>query len=173
MKTILIFIISSIILSCNSNKNVLQSELLNKTTLNCPQDGICSFEVLKNKHFIVKKDEFGNGYPEISEGTKTVLKFEYKKNTPPDVEDANYSEIIYIEIENDIETLNLTNIQLKKVNVGFSRLCFCRGQTGTYKITSGDLKISKKGAKDYTIDFNFKISEVPQVITSISETFTL
>ena len=32
---------------------------------------------------------------------KTVLKFEYKRNTPPDIQDASYSEIIYIEIENN------------------------------------------------------------------------
>lgn len=173
MKTLLIPVMLTLILACNSNKSVTEAQLLNKTAPNCPDDGICTFEVLKNKTFNMKKDEFGNSYSELLDGNKTVLKFEYKRNTPPDLQDANYSEVIYIEIENDSKTLNLKDNDLSKANVGFSRLCFCRGQTGTYPVKSGSLNLTKTGKSTYNIDFVFKISEVPQVITSINETYKL
>lgn len=173
MKYLLTIVFSSLIMACSSNKNLSQSALASKTLSTCPTDGVCTFEVLKNKTFRVKKDEFGNSYSELLEGNKTVLKFEYKRNTPPDLQDASYSELIYIEIENNIEALSIKDSKLGKSNIGFSRLCFCRGQTGTYPITSGDLAISKISKNTFQLNFNFQVSEVPQIITSINETFKL
>lgn len=174
MKILTISLILTFILACNSNKNVAETSILNKTSQkNCPDDGECSFEVLKNKTFVIKKDEFGNSYSELLDGNTTVLKFEYKRNTPPDLQDANYSEVIYIEIENINEGLNLKDNKLSEANVGFSRLCFCRGQTGTYPVKSGTLNLKKTGNETFNLSLDFKVSEVPQIITSINETFNL
>ena len=52
----------------------------------------------------------------------------------------------------------------------FGRFCFCRGQTGYYKISHRDLSITKK-SNVQTVDLDFKIDEVPQIIKHI--TFTL
>lgn len=161
------------ILGCNSNKVINNSIETNGKILDCPEDGICSFEVLKNKTFNIKQDKFGNPYSELLDGNKTVLKFEYQRNTLPDVEDGNYSEIIYIEIENDTEALSLKDDELRKANIGFSRICFCRGQTGTYPITNGTIDILKTGKNTYNLQFEFKVSEVPQIISSINETYKL
>ena len=49
----------------------------------------------------------------------------------------------------------------------FGRFCFCRGATGYYKVKEGNLKL-KKINETYQLDFDFKINEVPQIISKIS-----
>jgi len=160
-------------LACNTNKSVAKNTVVNKAVSICPDDGQCAFEVLKNKNFNMKTDEFGNGYSEVIDGNNTVLKFEYKKNTTPDVQDGNYSEIIYIEIDSNLSSIQLEGKALSSVKAGFSRLCYCKGQTGTYPIRTGSLSITKLENNSYDLVFNFTVSEVPQIINAITETFEL
>ena len=173
MKTTALLIMLSIVLSCNANKNLAKDSALSNTVSICPDDGECTFEVFKNKNFIIKADEFGNRYSELIDGNKTVLKFKYEKNTMPNVEDDNYSEIIYIEIDDKTPTLKLQDKALESVKAGFSRVCFCRGQMGTFPITVGSLNLIKLADGSYQLAFDFTISEVPQIIKSINETFIL
>lgn len=167
-----IFIIS--LNSCHSQKKINTEESLKKTEQKCPEDGTCTFEVLKNKSFKISS-KFGNTYPVFSpNNNKSILKFEYTRNLIPDTEDSSYKELIYIEISNDLKTpLDIKNIDLTKTKASFGRLCFCRGQTGYYKIKQGDLSIKKNGQNNYNLKFKFKITEVPQVITTIEEHFNL
>jgi len=172
MKILNLIIILSLI-GCNANKQLSANNKLSATTNMCPDDGVCTYKVLKNKNFIIKTDEFGNSYSELTEGKKTVLKFEYSRNVPKNVQDGNYQEIVYIEIDAETKNIELENEALQNVNLGFGRICFCRGQTGYYKITEGELKLTKLKNNEYHVILNFKTSEVPQVITSINETFKL
>ncbi len=81
--------------------------------------------------------------PKISAGNNTVLKYTYTRNKIPNTEDSSYVEEIYIELDSkNIET-NLKDAQLANVKVVFARLCFCKGQTGYYKVTNGELSIKK------------------------------
>ncbi|MEJ6792343.1 MAG: hypothetical protein QNK89_06350 [Lacinutrix sp.] len=149
-----------------------ENKLVNKVSL-CPEDGVCSFNVLKNKTYSIKTDEFGNSYSQLLDGKNTVLKFEYKRNEQEGVEDSSYREIIYIEIDlKDVE-LSLTDADLKKGNVGFERLCFCRGQKGAYNILKGNLLLTMINENEYNLILNFKTDKVPQVITAINEYFKL
>lgn len=173
MKTLLIMVLSTMILACNANKSVSKETKVDTLTTNCPENGTCTFEVLKNKNFNMKVDKFGNPYSELVDGSKTVLKFEYIKNTSPEIQDDNYSEIIYIEIDDEITSMELKDQELSSVKAGFARICFCKGQTGTYPIKTGSLSISKRESNSYNLKFDFSIAEVPQIIKSINESFEL
>ena len=70
-----------IIVSCKSAFVVNEAILVN--TLNCPENGTCIIELLPNKSLEFKQDEFGNSYPVISEGNKTIFKYTYSKNPIP------------------------------------------------------------------------------------------
>lgn len=163
-----------LIVSCKSTKNAnaafvaKEAFLINAT--NCPENGTCTIELLPNTSLEFKKDEFGIAYPLISEGNKTVFKFIYTRNSIPNTQDSNYSEIVFAELDAAISEKKLTNEKLQDVKMHFGRLCFCKGQTGYYPIKNGNFKISKASKKAFKIDFNFKITEVPQIISEINET---
>ncbi len=167
-----------LLFNCNTNKNTFDRQKMTNNTMDktvCPDDGTCTFKVIKNKSAEVKKDEFDATYINIFESDKTLLKFEYNRNPIKNTEDSNYTEIIYIEINQDIiktETINSSLSSLKN-KVIFGRLCFCRGQTGYYNINEGDISISPLKNNLYKLDLEFKTNEVPQIINKIRETFNL
>ena len=161
-----------LIISCNTNQKLLTDQKVNKTTLSCPEDGVCTFEILENKSLKLLNDGIGKLYPDISNGDNIILKFEYKRNEIPNTVDGHYSELVYVELNPNNLTFELENSQLKEVKILFARLCFCRGQTGYYKVNKGKLTITKE-MNNYQFNFEFKIDEVPQIITSISQTFIL
>jgi hypothetical protein len=178
MKNVLVITILFFITVCCSKKtNIIpekvvetkneNSELV-KSITKCPQDGKCTTEILKNKSLVVKKDEFGSTYKEIVDNLNTsVIVYTYTRNEEKNIADAGYREEIVFEINNSETTLNLTDKTLQNTKMLFGRFCFCRGQTGYYIVRSGQFQLQKKSS---TIEFNldFKITEVPQVITSIN-----
>lgn len=166
----LLFFVFIIILNCKSVKEPIG---LLESQSSCPDDGMCTFEVLKNKSIFLKQDNTGQLYPEITDSNKTVVKFEYKRNEIPNTADSGYREIIYLELDPNYPEVNFENSELKATNALFARLCFCRGQTGYYTINKGKLSIKKINGSDYSLEFTFEIEEVPQVIKSISEIIRL
>ncbi len=172
MRYLYILIVSLVFFSCNAKQKLLIEDKGENSTDKCPEDGICTFEILKNKTFEVKKDNLGNLYPEIFDGDNIILIFEYKRNEIPNTLDGNYSELIYVELNPNNLIIDLEDSKLQDAKLLFARLCFCRGQTGYYKVKSGKLSISREKDK-YQFNLEFKVNEVPQVITSISESFSL
>ena len=168
----LIFIV---LIACKTGNTSSKSELLNNGNLfECPKDGICTIDILKNKLIKLKKDKFDKPYIDLEESSTTnLLKFSYKRHPIKDVADSNYEEVIYIEIKKNEENISLKNEELSTVNAIFGRLCFCRGSSGYFPIQEGNLNVKKVSKNTYKIDFSFKINEVPQVITFFSETFNL
>ena len=163
-----------IIVSCKSTKNMTADFVVNEAilinTLNCPENGDCTIELLPNTSLEFEKDEFGNLYPVISEGNKTIFKYIYTRNPIPNTQDSNYSEIVFAELDSIISPRTLTDETLQDIKLHFGRLCFCKGETGYYPIKKGKFKITKSTKNTFKIDFNFKISEVPQIISAINET---
>lgn len=139
----------------------------------CPPNGNCTLELLPNKSIVFKQDDFGIGYPVISDGNKILLKYTFQKNPVPNTEDSNYTEIIYAELDDSLSEVNLKNEQLQQVKLYFGRLCFCKGETGFYPINKGSfaLKIVEKNSIE--ISSQFKITEVPQIITQFNKTISL
>ena len=174
MKNIWLFI-TVLLVSCKPCQNVdynLKEAILIKTT-NCPNNGKCSIELIPNKLLEFKKDEFGNSYPLISEGEKTILKYTYKKNTDKNIQDSNYTEIVYAELDQNLTEISLTSKELQTVKLYFGRLCYCKGETGYFPITNGNFNLKKSGKDALEITIDFKIKEVPQIISKISEIVSL
>jgi hypothetical protein len=160
-----------IIVSCKSTFVVNEALLVN--TVNCPENGDCTIELLPNTSLEFKKDEFGSLYPVISEGNKTVFKYIYNRKPVPNTQDSYYTEIVLAEFDSVISPKKFTDETLKNIKLHFGRLCYCKGETGYYPIKKGEFSISKSTKKSFKIDFNFKIDEVPQIISSINETVSL
>ena len=168
-----VIILSFFILSCASKQNSVTNYKGIISTKKCPDDGICTLEIIPNQSLKIEKDGIGSLYPKISKGDKTLIKFEYKRNEIPNTVDGNYSEIIFLELDSNKLETELENYNLKNAKALFARLCFCRGQTGYYPLSNGKLSIKKLDKKEYHLKFSFKVKEVPQLVTIIDEVFTL
>ena len=174
MKNIALLIIV-LFASCKTAKNATFTPLKDVTTktVNCPDNGICTVEFISNKTLVFKTDEFGHSYPVISEGNNTIFKYTYSRNPIKNTQDSNYTEIVYAVFEQTISEISLTDKELQNATFYFGRLCYCKGATGYYPIKNGSFKISNITKNTLKIDFEFKITEVPQIISKISETVSL
>ncbi len=137
----------------------------------CPENGTCSFEIIENKVLQIKTDELQGMYPEIINGNHVVLKFEYKKQGDASYQDNDYREEIFIELDKNKFLFETTD--LKNEKLVFARWCYCKGQTGYYKIRHGKLSITKIDDKNFQLHLGFKVDEVPQIINEIKHTFSL
>jgi hypothetical protein len=132
---------------------------------NCPEGGVCKFEIFKNKSLAVKEDGIGQLYYDLVENENmSVYVYTYFVAGPENTEDGNLTEKIIFELDNNqSENLSLENESLQKVNMLFSRACFCRGQMGTFRVSEGFLKITEN-----SISAEAKISKVPQTLTNFT-----
>jgi len=144
-----------------------------KATTNCPEDGVCTIELIPNSFINVKTDEFGNMYTKIEKGEKTILKYTFSRNADKQYMDAHYIEEIYAEFDKELPDLTLKSKSLNKVKLLFNRMCYCKGSAGFYRIENGDLSFKKAKKNTFNFQLNFKMDKVPQVITSINETLIL
>ena len=153
--------------ACSSQK----TPDLNKAEIastNCPSDGDCTVELLKDKTLSVLRDDIGSTYYQILDNKGTnVIRYQYKRHTDPTLADAGYREEVIFEMNASEPEISVSGIELQTTKALFGRFCFCRGQTGYYPINDGALSI-KKQKNDYLLTMNFTITEVPQIIKSIS-----
>lgn len=134
----------------------------------CPQDGTCTIEILKNKSLAIKKDEFNQIYfQEIVNNKTSIIKFQYQRDNEKGYADGNYREEIIFEINNTETSLNLSDNALQTTKMLFGRHCFCKGQAGYFNITKGNLSLTKEN-EEYKLTLDFLITEVPQIIKTIS-----
>ena len=173
----LLFITLLLVISCKSTEpaksTTLNQKIVFTETVNCPENGTCTIEILHNKNLEFKSDEFGNLYPEISNGNKHVFKYTYTKKPIPNVADSNYSEIIYAELDENFSAVNLANDSLQQVKLYYGRLCFCKGANGYFPINRGDFKLTKTSNDSLKIELSFTVKNVPQIISEINETVSL
>jgi hypothetical protein len=172
MKIAYFLILLNVFFGCKTKQEITNDVPIFFQNITCPDDGNCTFEVLKDSSLEIKTDEFGNLYPEISSGNKLVVKYHYKRNEIKNTADSSYSEFIYFELDNQEENFILKDIDLQKVKLLYGRICFCRGSSGYFKITSGTLFVDKHGDK-LDVDLRFKSPKgIPQIITQIKETIS-
>lgn len=174
MKYLFSFIVLFLI-SCKPSQkaNYIVCNQTVSTTVNCPENGTCSLELIPNKSLEFKVDEFGNSYPVITNGDMVILKYTFKKKPVANVQDSNYTEIVYAEFNKKISELTLNDKELTSKKLYFGRLCYCKGETGYYPIKKGEFKLTKEAKNTIKIDFKFTIKEVPQIISSINEFISL
>lgn len=159
------------LISCKVKSDLMSITATEVVNMTCPENGMCSFEILKNKTLQIKTDNFGSKYPEIAEGNLFVLKFEYKKHGNSNYQDSGYREEIFIEL--DVNNLEIETENLKDRKIYFARWCYCKGQTGYYQVNQGKLAITKKAENNYQLQLSFKVEEVPQIINEIKHTFSI
>ena len=154
--------------SCSSNKNSVLP-VANLTSI-CPKDGDCKVEVFDRKSMLVKTTETSSLYYELEENpAKKVVKYTYNRKVKGDLQDASYREEIIFEINSNAEESNFVDESLKEAKLLFGRFCYCKGQTGYYKIESGSLRISKNKEMETTqINLTLKTAKVPQIIETIA-----
>ncbi|NJM79542.1 MAG: hypothetical protein HC854_07910 [Flavobacterium sp.] len=175
MKKIILLPFFILLLYCKSAKNKVDrenkmEEEIEITTKNnsCPQDGTCTIEILKNKSLAIKKDEFNQIYfQEIVNNKTSIIKFQYQRDNEKGYADGNYREEIIFEINNTETSLNLSDNALQTTKMLFGRHCFCKGQAGYFNITKGNLSLTKEN-EEYKLTLDFLITEVPQIIKTIS-----
>lgn len=172
MKIIYFIILLSVFSGCKTKQEITKDVPAYFQNIACPDDGTCTFEVIKNSYLEIKSDEFGNLYPEIIPGNKLIVKYEYKRKEIENTADSSYSEFIYFELNMLEEHFILKDIDLQKVKLVYGRICFCRGSSGYFKITEGTLFIDKH-SNTLDIDLQFKVPKgIPQITTHIKESIT-
>ncbi len=171
--SIVILLFASCKPALNTTFNFAVNEALYTKCVHCPENGECSIELIPHKTIAFKTDNIGILYPVISKGEKTILKYTFRRNPIPNIQDSNYTEIIYAELDTTITEMILSNEELQRVKMHFGRFCYCKGETGYYVVKNGTFKIAKGENSSLKIDLDFTIKEVPQVISKISETISL
>lgn len=167
-KSILLLLVISFI-SCNSTKKNSSPTASNESTTNCPDDGDCTIVIHKNKKLNILTDGIGSRYYQILDNENTsVIHFEYKKKIDENLQDGNYVEEIVFEIQNDVKSLLLIDNELQSTKMLYGRHCYCKGQAGLFNVSNGKLILDQNNNK-IKINLDFKINDVPQLITSISE----
>jgi hypothetical protein len=164
MRKIALLLVFFSVMSCKCKKATTQKTAVSITS-QCPKDGTCSVQLLKNKSIVVKKDEFGSTFYTLEDSdSKNVVQYTYNRTVKGDLQDANYREEIIFELNNQTDNLTLSDAALESTQLLFGRFCFCRGQTGNYKINQGHLTVTD----GKVIDLNFKTNEVPQIINHVT-----
>lgn len=165
MKLLLCSVSCLLLLSCAPKRDSINNPVVT-LTIDCPKTSECSLLVTKNKSLIVKKDEWGNVYYVLEDSPgKNVIKYTYSKIVKGNLQDAGYREEVVFEYDASLRSLSGTALQ--DIKMLFGRFCFCRGQTGYYPVTKGDLIITS-GTKEKTATLNFTVDEVPQIIKGIT-----
>ena len=108
-----------------TGKHIIESE--------CPPNGTCAFEVLKDKSLVISTDKTSRTYYTIIDTPgKSVVSYKYSKTQNPEHQDDFYSEEIVF--ETDERFSNLTG--QGEHDIFFTVQCFCRGKAGTYQLVA-------------------------------------
>jgi len=158
-----------LIASCDAQKNQGEREqdLIPPPHINCPKEGNCTFEVLKNSSLNLKTDGTGKLYPEITQGDRLVIKYHYEKIVDKDVMDAGLSEYIYLEIDPSASQIILRDKELQQVKMIYGKVCRC-SDMGYYPVKEGNLYLFNRDGK-MQIRSAFNIKNVRQVISEIDD----
>lgn len=133
----------------------------------CPKNANCTLELFPNKSMVVKRDEWGNlSYSLEDRLGKNVFLYSYSRIVKGNIQDAGYREEIVFELYAHKDLKPLTDEALQNTQMLFGRFCFCKGQTGFYKVAKGSLTASN--ARDINIRLDFRVTEVPQITTAIA-----
>lgn len=165
------------LVSCKTTQPAATNAVLKSTVLveveNCPENGNCLLELIPNKTIEFKTNGTGSLYPVITDGTQTLLKYTFIKDSDPEIADSDYTEIIYAELDQNLTSLTLTNETLSKAKLYYGRLCFCRDNAGYFEVKNGSFQITNFNNETLKIDLNFSVKKIPQLISEIHETVSL
>ena len=134
----------------------------------CPENGVCTIQLFKNKSLVVKTDDFGSTYYQMIENIDTsVIQYQYDRTVEDGLQDGQHREEILFEINNSTTALKLQDADLQKTKMLFGRHCFCKGQAGYFKIEEGTLFLENKN-KVISFELDFKTDKVPQLFEKVT-----
>lgn len=163
MKKALIPLIVILLLSCSAKKNGINPTAVALLS-ECQKNANCTVKLLQHKSMAVKQDEFGSQYYTLEDNPeKNVIVYTYSLTGKGDVQDASYREEIVFEIGNARTNLKFVDSDIQSSKMLFGRFCYCKGQTGYYKVTHGKMDLDQ----DNKLSLDFTVTEVPQIIKHI------
>jgi len=168
MKFIYLLFILILSISCDTSSKLTKSIPTTMQNITCPENGDCSFEVIKESKLLIKTDDFGKIYPEVVHGDKLVIKYQFKKKPKKNIADSDYTEFVYFEIDANEKQINLKDKDLQKIKMLFGRICYCKGSMGYFRVTQGELYLVNNN-RNLQLRSSFKINKVPQITTLIHE----
>jgi len=169
LKFLFILIIYFVVFnSCKSSKKLITNTF--QKSLNTASKTLYKLTISPDSKLFISKDNFNIASVTQKKGRNLVLKFAYKTQPPKNLADANYREVLFIEIPNSKQNLHLT--QFKNIKVWFARFCYCKDYVGYFKITTGnlDLLLNKKYLK---MKIQFSLNNIPQVVNFIDQKIIL
>lgn len=170
MKNYCLFILFFVLSSCGSKKN--QSAVGATLTSECPKDGDCKVEIFDGKAIAVKVSDLGSLYYEMEDNSsKRTIKYTYNRKVKGDLQDATYREEVIFELPINSSEFVVQDQALLDAQLLFGRFCYCKGQTGYYKIEHGSLRAVKdEMTKTTSVNIDFTTKKVPQIISKIAFT---
>jgi hypothetical protein len=133
VRTFSFFVLFLTIFSCGARR--VAASITGKHTIEseCPPDGACVFEVLKDKSLVISTDETNRTYYTVIDTPgKLVVSYKYSKTQNPEFQDDFYGEEIVF--ETDERFSNLTGEG--EHDILFTVQCFCRGKAGTHRLVA-------------------------------------
>ncbi len=158
----LTFLLAFVTLACGTSQTALSPQSVVLTGA-CPISANCALELLPNQRMIITGDASGLQYRLTAQPGTHVLRYKYDKIVKGNLQDAGYREELLFEIP-AAGPVDLKADGFGQTNMLFGRFCYCKGQTGYYRVSNGQLSIDKNG----TGQLNFTILEVPQITNAIS-----
>jgi len=154
--------------SCKSNKALITKTF--QKNLATTTKTYYKLTISPNSKLFVSKDNFNIVNVIQQKGKNLILKFEYKTMPSKNLADANYREVLFLEIPNHKQELHLT--QFKNIKVWFARFCYCKDYIGYFNITNGDLNLVLN--KQYLkIKMQFTLHNIPHVVNFINQKISL
>ena len=94
--------------SCVSSKVLLKKPI----ERSLPSDENTSYKltITPNASLLVRTDNFNSNDIILQQGQNLILKFEYQTESPKNVADANYREVLYIEMPNQAQEIDLEGL---------------------------------------------------------------
>lgn len=122
--------------------------------------------LFKSKRLEVKEMNGSLSYTMVEDEKTNVVQFLYEKDMDKAAFDGGYREEVVFEVPNTSSEKTYVDDELQNSKMLFGRYCFCRGQTGLYKVKQGNLHI-KSSKKEIHFELQFKINEVPQIVNEV------
>ena len=127
---------SFLVMACASQNNITGANTIQSE---CPTEGICKLEVLKDKSLLVESNDIGKMYYNIQDTPgKTVIRYTYNKKKGPLIQDAGYSEEVIFDTDSNLSQLK-EGLTATKANLFFGVQCFCKDRAGYYKPQTGNV----------------------------------
>jgi hypothetical protein len=147
MKTVFIILSLLVCLSCNSLKNFEESP-------ECPEGYNCEAEIIKETSILLLEDTIGKNYVKLEDSDKYhTIKYTYGYQSPPQLADANYSEVVFFQIPVDTDKLQLSGKEVITANFIIAKHCFCP-DAGYEIINDGTINVTVKDNRYYvSLDF--------------------